>query len=79
MCSERGFIKCDACVEAEGNHLQHMQLTELKFVYPDSRQIGIAASAALPAVTRNCLSQELLELSDKIIFLYLISSGISKF
>jgi hypothetical protein len=47
--------------------------------YSDSRKTAIAANAAPLAVTRNGLSKEWLELSDKIISLYLNCSVVSKF
>jgi len=50
-----------------------------KTPYPDSWKTGIAANAAPLALTRNGLSQEWLELSDKIISLYLNCSEDSKF
>jgi hypothetical protein len=43
-----------------------LQHTELKRVDTDSRQTGVSASAPLPAVTRNGLSEKWGELSDKI-------------
>jgi hypothetical protein len=33
-----------------------MQYAQIKFVEPDARKIGIAASAPLPHITRNGLS-----------------------
>jgi hypothetical protein len=72
------FVTCDSNIRSEGKYFPHIFfnllsknviLTALR-VDPDWRQTGIAANAALPAVTLNFLSKESCALSDNTVVLY---------
>jgi hypothetical protein len=56
------FVRRDAYLRAEVKHFQHLLMIEnrntlIKHFGTGSRQTGIAASAAPPAVTRNGLNE----------------------